>query len=93
MIASNVMPSNAIVVDVVENGQARFSCSVDVKLSVVGLRLLLVAGLGEGIVVPAWWHLVSGSDLLAGGGPEPSQDVFGFQIGSVFTALEVTEPS
>lgn len=45
MVASDVVPSDAVVVDVVEDAEAGLVGAVDVELGVVGLTLLLVARL------------------------------------------------
>lgn len=91
VVASNVVPSDTIVVHVVQHRQARFGRLVDVEFGIVWLRDLLVAGLAPWVVSPAVRDLVGSWDLLAVVGPEPSVDVLGFQIGTVFTALEVAE--
>lgn len=45
VVASDVVPSDAVVVDVVEDAEAGLVGAVDVELGVVGLTLLLVARL------------------------------------------------
>lgn len=83
------MPCDAIVVDIVQHGQALLLGLVDVIFSIVGLWTLLVAGLRPGIVAPALWNAVGGLDLLASCGPEPSIDVLGLQIWAVFATSEI----
>lgn len=85
------MPSNTIVVDVVQDGQTRFGRLIDVELGVIGLRDLLVSGLAPWVVAPSLWNSVGGLDLFAGRRPEPSEDILGLQIGSALAALEVAQ--
>lgn len=47
------MPCDAVVVNVIEDAQARFRGAVNVELCVVGLTLLLVASLRPRVVAPA----------------------------------------
>lgn len=53
VVAGDVVPCDAVVVYVVENAHARLVGAVDVEFSVVGLTLLLVAGLRPWVVAPA----------------------------------------
>ena len=96
MIASNVVPLDPIVVDVVEDAHARLNAFVDVELGVVGLRhivgdeLGLVAGEGPGLVAPAGRGGVGRGHLDAGSGPKPPVDSRGLEVLAV-AALEVAE--
>ena len=45
MVARNVMPADAVVVDVVEDAQTRFVGAVDIEFGVVRLSDLLVSSL------------------------------------------------
>lgn len=85
------MPRDAVVVDVVQDGQAGLARLVDVVLGVVGLRLLLVSGLAPRVVRPARGHLVGPGDLVAGGRPEPAQEGLRLQVRASLAALEVAE--
>lgn len=85
------MPGDAIVVHVVQDGQALLLGLVNVVFSVVGLWALLVTGLGPGVVAPSLRNAVGGLDLLAGCGPEPSVHVLGLQIGTVLAASEIAD--
>jgi len=76
VVASNVVPFDAIVVEVVQNGQARFSLVI---FTVVGLRALVTSGVRP----VSKSALVSGWDLGLGSGPEPSVDEEWLQIGTV----------
>lgn len=87
------MPRDAVVIDVVEDGQAGLARLVDVELGVVGLALLLVPRGGPGVVVPAVGRLVRGRHLLAVRRPEPSVDVLRFEVLAVLAALEVAQSS
>jgi len=91
VVASNVVPGNAIVVHVVENWQASFVGSVDVEFGVVGLSEFFVSSLGPGVEAPALRCLVRGGHLFAVRGPEPPEDRLGLEIASVFASLEVAE--
>lgn len=53
VVASDVVPGDAVVVNIVEDAEARFCSAIDVEFSVIGLTLFLVASLGPGIVAPA----------------------------------------
>lgn len=53
VVAGDVVPRDTVVVYVVEYAEAGFAGAVDVELSVVGLALLLVAGLRPWVVAPA----------------------------------------
>lgn len=57
------------------------------------MLLLLVAGGGPGVVAKAGGHLAGWGQLFPIGGPEPSVDVFGFEIRAVFATFEVAQPS
>lgn len=93
VVAGDVVPRDAVVVDVVEDRQARLAGLVDVELRVVGLALFLVAGGGPRVVVPAVGGLVGWRHLFAVRGPEPSVDALGLEILAVFAALEVAQSS
>jgi hypothetical protein len=67
MVAGNVMPGDAVAVHVVKHGEAGLTRSVDVKLCVVGLTDLFVAGLTPGIEAETVGNLVGRSHLLTGG--------------------------
>jgi len=96
VVASNVVPFDPVVVDVVQQAHASLDRAVDVKLGVVGLghvlalELGLVTGERPGLVAPTGRGGVGGGHLDAGPGPEPSIDVGRLQVLSV-TALEVAE--
>lgn len=58
MVASNVMPSNTIVVNIVKYRQARFIGAVDIVLRVIRLSDLLVSSLRPWVEAPARWYLI-----------------------------------
>lgn len=78
------MPCDAVIVDVVEDRQARLGRLVDVELGVVWLRDLLMSGLRPRVVSPSDWVAVGWLDLLAVGGPEPSVEVLWKQVFAAF---------
>lgn len=78
------MPCDSVVVNVVEDRQARLGRLVDVELGVVWLGNLLVSGLRPWVVAPADWVAVGWLDLLAVGGPEPSVEVLWEQVFAAF---------
>lgn len=93
VVAGDVVPRDAVVVDVVEDGQARFARLVDVEFGVVGLTQLLVSGGGPRVVVPAVGCLVGGRHLFTIRRPEPTVEALRFEILAVLAALEVAQPS
>jgi len=93
MVARDVVPGDAVVVYVVEDGQAGLVGAVDVILGIVRLLDLLVAGLRPRIEAPAVGRLVGGCHLLAIRRPEPTVQRFGLEVTSVLTTLEVAETS
>lgn len=92
VVAPDVVPRDAVAVHVVEHAQTRLLRSVDVRLSVVRLRRLLVAGLAPRAVGPAGRRLVGGRQLAARRRPEPAVHVLRFQVRSVLAALKVAQP-
>ena len=91
VVAGNVVPGDAVVVDVVEDREAGLVRAVDVELGVIGLTGLLVAGLRPWVEVETLRGLVGRGHLLAVRGPEPAVDGLGLQVATVLTALEVAE--
>ena len=72
VIAGDIVPLDAVIVDVVQNSHAGLHGAVDVELRVVWLghvvgdELGLVSGVGPGLVAPAWRGGVGGSHLDPG---------------------------
>lgn len=91
VVASDIVPFDSILVDVVEDAHARLGGHVDVELGVVGLRAAGVALVAPGLVSPVGWGLVGGGHLGVGVGPEPAEDVEGLQVFALVAALEVTQ--
>lgn len=91
VVASNVVPSNTIIVNIVKNRQTRFSGAINIKFSIIRLLLFLMPSGRPWIIIPSVWCLVSGRHLLTASRPEPSKDILWLQIRAVFTSLEVTE--
>jgi len=91
VVASNIMPLDAILVDIIEDSQAGLTGLVDVILSVIGLGTAKVTSRGPGLGSPTWGSGVGGSHLGVGVGPEPTKDIDGLQVLAFRAALEVTE--
>lgn len=91
VVARDVVPGDAVVVDVVQDGHAGLVGAVDVELGVVRLSDLLVAGLGPRVEGPAIRRLVRRRHLLAIRRPEPAVQGLGLEVTSVLAALEVAE--
>lgn len=87
VMASNVVPFDAIVVEVVEDGNAGLVGTGLRELSVVGLRSTTTAG-GGPVTAPSEGG-VGGGNTGAGTGPEPSVDNRGLEISAV-AAVKVT---
>jgi len=96
VVAGDIVPDDAVLVDVVQDAHAGLDGLVDVEFGVVGLgnvmafKLSLVTSVRPGLVSPARGVLVSGGHFDAGAGPEPSVDAGGLEILAV-AALEVAE--
>lgn len=93
MVTRDIVPGDAVVVNVVQDGHAGLVGAVDVILGIVRLSDLLVAGLRPRIETPTIRHLVGGCHLLAIRRPEPPVQGFGLEVTSIFAALEVAETS
>lgn len=91
MVASDIVPCDAIVVDIVQDGHAGLAGAVDVELSVVWLTLFLVSGGGPRVVTETARDLTGGCHLFTVGRPEPSVDALGFEVGTVLATLEVAD--
>lgn len=76
MVASNIVPFDSVVVEVVQDGQARLSLVI---FTVVGLRAAITTSVRP-VTKSA---LVGGGDLGFRTGPEPSVDNDGLQISTV----------
>lgn len=85
MMARNVVPVNAIVVEVVQHGQAVLVGTALLQFAIVWLRLANAA-ICRPIVLVA---IVGGRKFLQFSGPEPAVDGNRLQIGTI-AALEVT---
>lgn len=91
MIASDIVPCNAVVVDVIKDRKTGFVGSVDVEFGVVRLRLFLVSGLGPRVVAEPVRSPVCGRHLFSVCGPEPSEYFLGFEILTVFASFEIAQ--
>lgn len=91
VVASNIVPRNTVVVDVVQNAQTRLARSVDVEFGVIGLSDLLVSRRTPWVVAETVGDLSGWCHLPSGGRPEPSVDALWFKVSSVFTTFEVAQ--
>ena len=87
MVAGNVVPRDAVIVEVIEDGNASLVGPGFPELSVVGLGLLVSSGPGP-VASPAEGG-VGGGNSSGGPGPEPPVDNGGLEVGPV-AAVEVT---
>lgn len=74
MIATNVMPFDTILVNVVQNPKARFFGLVDFEFSIVGLCPLEVASSAPWLVTPTSRCFISFGQLDTRARPEPAVD-------------------
>ena len=95
MVASDIVPGDSILVDVVEDAHAGLDGAIDVEFSVIRLghfdsviKLGLVSGIRPGLVRPAGWGGVGGRHFDPGPRPEPSVDLNGLEVVAV-TAFEI----
>lgn len=93
MIARDIMPSDAIIVDVIKHAHAGFVSTVDVKLGIIRLTDFLVSRRAPRVVSKAIRNLVSRSHLPASCWPKPSKDALGLQIPSPLASLKIAKPS
>ena len=64
MVAGDVVPHHAVLVDVVEEPEAGLLAAIDILLRVVRLGLLEVSSVRPGLVGPCGRGRVGGGDLL-----------------------------
>lgn len=86
MVAGDVVPVNAVVVELIQNGQAVFGGAALLRLTVVRLGFADAAALGPIVLVA----LGGRGEFLQHGGPEPAVHVQGLKVGTV-AALEVAQ--
>lgn len=85
-MASDVVPVNTIVVELIQESQTVFGSTVLFVFTVIGLgQANTTAGRPITLAAFAGW-----GQFLQSSSPEPAVDVGGLQVGT-FTALEVTE--
>lgn len=90
MVAADIVPLDAVLVDIVEDAQARFFGLVNFEFGVVWLRSLEVASGAPRLVAPTGGSLVGFGQFDAGAGPEPSVDQDWLQVLAI-AALEIAE--
>lgn len=93
VVTRDVVPSDAVIVHVVQDSQARLGSAVDVVLGIVRLPGLLVASLRPRVERPACRCLVGGCHFLAICRPEPAVQRLGLEITTVLATLKVAETS
>lgn len=91
VVARDVVPGDAVAVNVVQDGHAGLTGAIDIELGVIRLSGLLVAGRRPRVIPPTIRRLVGRRYLLAIRRPEPAIQSLGFEVTSVLAALEVTE--
>lgn len=87
-MASNVVPVNPVIVELVKDSKAVFGSTSLLGFAVVGLRLLQSSAFGPVVLIT----LRGRGQLLEGCGPEPSVYVEWLKVGAV-AALEVAQTS
>jgi len=92
MITSHIVPFHPVVIQVVKECQAGFSCVVDAKLCIVRLVFFQMTRVAPWLVVPTVIDLVGWGDLLVRPSPEPSLYTDRLQVGPV-AAVEVAKPA
>ena len=90
VVAANVVPFNAVLVDVVEDAETGLSRLVDLEFGVVRLRSFEVTSGTPRLVAPSFRVGVGGGQFHARTGPEPSVDGQRLQIIAV-ASLEVAQ--
>jgi len=89
VVASDVVPLETVLVDVVEDTQASLGRVVDGELGVIGLGGLEVTSGAPWLIAPAGRSAVGLGQLHLSSRPEPSLDDQRFQILTRIAALEV----
>lgn len=85
-MAGHVVPVDAVIVELVQQGQAVFGCAVLLEFTVIGLGETNSAS-GRPVALRT---LCGRGQLLQRGCPEPTVNIGGLQIGTL-TALEVAQ--
>ena len=80
VIATDIVPLDAVLVDIVENAQARFFGLVNFKFGVVRLSSFEMTSCAPRLISPTGWCLVGFGQFDAGTGPEPSVDQYRLQV-------------
>jgi len=93
VVAGDVVPLDAVFIQVVEYAQTALGSLVDGELGVVRLGPLVVAGVGPGAVRPVLDGVggVRGGDFLVECGPEPSVYVDRLQVLPYFAAGKIAK--
>jgi len=86
VVAGYVMPHHSVLVEVVQDGDARLISSVFSEFAVIWLGPATAAGVGP--VSPPASSAVGGGNAGAGAGPEPAVHQRGLQV-RPFAAIEV----
>ena len=89
MIASNIVPRDTVIIDVIQKTKTRLLLPIDILLSIVRLGYLEMSSAGPWLISPCRRSGVGGSYLLVGSCPEPPIDIHRLQVRAV-TTLEIT---
>jgi len=91
VVACDIVPLDAVLVDVVEDAHARLASLVDIELSVVGLGASSVSIGAPGLAGPSWWGGVGERHLGVCTRPEPALHTDGLQVLALVTTSEVAQ--
>jgi len=91
VVTGDVVPFDAVVVDVLEHREAALPTVIDGLLRVVRLGPLVVASPRPGASRPARVVRVGRKNLGVSSGPEPAVDVDRFEIFARLARVEVTQ--
>lgn len=72
VVASNIMPSDAVVINVVKYRQTGLVGTIDIEFRVIRLPNFLVSSLGPRIEAPARWYLIGWCHFFTICRPEPT---------------------
>ena len=89
MVAGDVVPGDAVVVDIIQHGQTRFRRLVDVEFGVIRLRHLFMPGLTPRIVRPTRNGTIGRVEFTSRRRPEPSVQTLRLEIRPSFATFEV----
>lgn len=91
MVAGDIVPDNAVFVDIIQNTHAGFWGLVDTEFCIVRLGCTCVSRLAPGLITPSIGRLVGVGHLGVGVRPEPTFDIERLQVLSLIASSEVTQ--